>query len=467
MIGASGMPIVLPGPRPLPIVGHRGNKLLFYRDPIAYHRQVYQTYGTIAAFVQGGRKVLIYDPEYNRQVLTQTDIFYKEGFPGDQDSPLYRLGTGFATLNGDAHRKHRRLIMPFFHKQYIERYCATFVAITNQTLDTWQSGVTYDMLRQMESLTLHNSSKTLFGIDTLQQAHTIAHRMEQWIGALVSIPVRVFPFNVPGTPFHRLLVLSEELETYTRAWIAQERAHPTNQETILQHLIRAQDEDGVGLTDDELANHACALFFAGFETTAIALTWTLFLLAQHPQVIADLLDECHGVLRGGAPTIETLQRLPLLEMVIKESMRLLPPTFQASRVGVQPFELGPYQFPAGTKVMYSQYITHRLPDIYTEPQRFLPRRWEIISPSPYAYFPFLAGPRVCIGAAFAMMEMKIVLALLLQRYRLALEPNIRVDRDVLFFLRPKRGMPMRVYPQDRQYRKVPVHGNIHEMVDLT
>jgi cytochrome P450 len=233
-------------------------------------------------------------------------------------------------------------------------------------------------------------------------------------------------------------------------------------------LIHARDEDGTRLTEDELIGQANLLFLAGHETTANALTWTLFLLSQHPQVLADLHDELSGKLHGDPPTVEQMAELPLLERVIKESMRLLPPVPLGSRTATKPTELGPYLLPQWTEIVFSQYHTHHAADLYPEPERFRPDRWLGLNPSAYEYIPFGGGPRLCVGAAFAMMEMKVVLPLLLQRYRLELVPGARIDRFVNMTMAPKYGMPMVVRPQDREFArgKTAVHGDVREMVEL-
>jgi cytochrome P450 len=459
----------LRGPRPLPILGKRGRKLLFYRDPIAYHRHVYTTYGTLAAFIQGGAKLLAYGPEYNRQVLTQTDVFHADRIaaPGPADSALRRLGHGLNGMSGEVHRQQRRLMLPAFHRQHIEAYRDTMVAITCRWLDRWPTGQILDIEHEMQQIALCIASAALFGVDAMDNADSLGRLIARWVGLNVKRAVHMFPIDVPGAPFRQLLQLSVRLEADIRAMIQHKRDHLFDQQDVLALLLQAQDEDGTCLTEDELIGHTTILFLAGFETSAVALTWTLFLLAQHPQIMTDLLDELVGTLQGDAPTIEQMRNLPLLDRVIKESLRLLPPAIQGGRIAVQPFVMGGYEFPTGTKVMYSQYITHHMPDLYPQPERFLPQRWCGPEPSPYAYLPFLAGPRRCLGAEFAMLEMKVVLALILQRYRLALIPNTRIDRMVRFTIVPKYGMPMRVHPQDRQFTKVAVRGNIHEMVDLT
>lgn len=162
------------------------------------------------------------------------------------------------------------------------------------------------------------------------------------------------------------------------------------------------------------------------------------------------------MLRGSAPTVEQLGRMPLLERVIKESMRLLPTAAIGSRVSTGPFELGPYHFPRRTFVNFSQYLTHRLPELYPEPQRFKPERWETIDPSPYEYLPFGAGPRMCIGATFAMTELRIVLAMLLQRFRLAVVPGAQIDWGMTITLGIKGPLPMTVVAQDRRFSKTTI-----------
>ncbi len=272
--------------------------------------------------------------------------------------------------------------------------------------------------------------------------------------------------DLPGTPYRALQRLSQRIESQIRALIASKRASSAEQLDVLATLIDARDEDGSSMTDDQLIGHAHVLFEAGHETTASALTWTLFLLAQHPKVLADLRDELTGVLRGAQPTVEHLAQLPLLERVIKESMRVLTPVVFMMRLTAEPCTLGPYRLPAGARVIYSQYISHRLPELYSEPAAFRPDRWLSIDPSGYEYIPFGAGPHVCIGAAFAMMELRLVLATILQRHGLEVAPGARIDRQVQLTLSAKHGVPMQVIPCDQAPRYVEFRGNIHDMVDL-
>jgi cytochrome P450 len=220
------------------------------------------------------------------------------------------------------------------------------------------------------------------------------------------------------------------------------------------------------MTDTELVGQAAILFGASFETTASTLTWTLFLLAQHPTVMHQLMDELDAVLGGAPPTQDQLTQLSFLECVIKESMRILPPVPFTIRATTHGTAIGPYNVPNGSRVICSHYLTHHMPEIYPEPERFQPERWRSIDPTQFEYMPFSAGPRACIGAMFALQVLKISLALILQKFRLAVVPGTRVDRIVQITMVPRHGMPMMLFENDRQYAAGEVTGQIREMVAL-
>lgn len=357
-------------------------------------------------------------------------------------------------------------MQPAFHRKQIEGYCDDMIAIAEHALADWRVGQELDIAHEMRQITLRVASKTLFGRDAGQDAEQIGRMIEHWMGMLLSSKIALFPFDLPGTPYRAALRHAERLEAAMQQVVAQKRAHPVEQHDVLAMLLAARDEDGDKLTDIELIGHTNGLFIAGHETTANALAWALFLLDQHPEVLRDLRNELHGTLRGGAPTVEQLGRLPLLEGVIKETMRLLPPLAFSGRTTTAECELGPYTLPAGKMVGFSPYITHHLPELYSEPERFRPERWRTITPSPFEYLPFGAGPHLCLGMSFAMTELKIVLSLIVQRHRLALRPNTRVDHQVRPTLAPRRGLPMVVAKPDAPHVRPAVRGNIHKSVDL-
>lgn len=229
--------------------------------------------------------------------------------------------------------------------------------------------------------------------------------------------------------------------------------------------MQTHDEEGSRLTEAEVVGNAVVLFLAGHETSANALTWALFLLTQHPAIAEELQAELATHLGGEPPRLDQLGDLRLLDGVINEALRLFPPLSYIMRTAQEPFVMDGYHFAEQSSVMISHYLTHRLPAIYEEPDRFLPKRWFTLKPSPYEYLPFSAGPRLCIGAQFAMLEMKLVLATLLQRVRLAPPPNAEIKTSINFLLRVKQ-MPMLVHPQDGQFTRTPVRGDVLKLMTL-
>jgi cytochrome P450 len=231
-------------------------------------------------------------------------------------------------------------------------------------------------------------------------------------------------------------------------------------------LLEARHEDGTGLSQSDLLGHLSTLFTAGHETTASALTWTLFLLSQHPDIMHDLMDDLDSNLKGEAPTLEQLKSLPLLENVVNEGLRMFPPGMWIFRTAVAPFELGKYSLSAGLQLVFSPTATHYRPDIYANPNVFDPRRWETIQPATYEYIPFGGGPRRCLGAIFALLEMKLALAIILQRWRLEVPYRHKVDRGGTILSFPKDGLPVTLRPQDRRFAHSAVQGNVHDLVNF-
>lgn len=236
---------------------------------------------------------------------------------------------------------------------------------------------------------------------------------------------------------------------------------------MLDHLIHARDADNTPMTDADLLGQATILFGASYETQSKVMTWTSLLLAQHPNVQRRLMEELDTVLGGRPPSIEQLESLPYLEAVLNESMRILPPvpyTLRRSKVEMDMLGI-PVQ--AGDWVVLSHYITHRCPNLYPQPRRFLPERWFTIKPSQYEYLPFSAGPRWCIGRPMAMNMMKLTLAMAMQRFRWQVQPGARIDRMVRVTMSPKPGVPMVLAPQDRKFQAAPLAGAVAGMLDWT
>ncbi len=476
----------MPGPRALPLLGPVAELLRFVLDPISHVGTLFERYGAIAQLVVGSptrivsteRKVpgtvFLFGPEYNRALLTNHADFHKCALTGPlypseplspRTRPLTRMLTGLFHANEADHRTQRRLLMPAFHRTRIESYRDEMVAVTDTLLSEFRPGTIRDIRPDMMRVTLRIATATLFGADLGELGLQIGHDLESWNATLRG--ANIVPFDLPLTPYRHWLNLSSDIDRRMLEVIRLKREQPGAGRDMLSMLIEARDEGGARLSEDELVGHAGVIFAAGHETSSNALSWTLFLLAQHPRVLSDLCDELSATLHGDAPTFEQLAELPLLDHVVKESLRLFPPAPLNHRITARDAELGAYRIPAGTEVLSSIYHTHRMPELYAEPLSFRPERWQGFDPGPYAYNPFSAGPRMCIGATFAWFEIKIVLAMLLQRFRLELVPNQRIDRYFGITLAPAPRVLMRVLRTDRAFaRAAPVFGNVLQMVDL-
>jgi len=462
--------------------------LQLVRDPIDYMGRLFKTYGRIASLAAGGGTrtfsswpdcpgtIFIYGPELLREVGTQHAVYHRAALSGvlyptekitPRQQPLLNYGTGLFTVNDDEHRRHRRLLMPAFHKKRIEAYHADMVNITQEILERWRPGERRDIHAEMTLFTLRVVMKTLFGVEAGGD-DGLGEALQESLRRLIAPDTVLFPYDLPGLPYHRFLDVVGKINRGIQGIVARKRARRVDDGDVLSMLLQTQDDDGSGLTESDVIGHAGVIFAAGHETSTNALTWTLFLLSQHPRFAADLLTELDDLLHGQPPTLEQLSNVPLLEYTLKESMRLLPPLPWNTRLVAQPTELGGYPLPVGAEVITSIYHTHHLPDLYEQPEIFNPYRWVTLERDAFEYHTFGGGPRMCIGAAFAMLEVKTMLAMLLQRYRLQFIRGTKVDRFVSITLTPKGGLPMLVQKQDRQFEQGAggMRGNVREMVTL-
>ncbi len=480
----------VPGPQRTTFIQRTQAAYAIIRDSIGAQRELFRKYGPIVSIAVGGGtrvlssqdvcpgSVILYGPELLRQVRTQHNTFHQNPLTGAlhaqrANTPrLAPLNTFFVSLWGlheDEHRRHRRLMMPGFHAKRINEYRDDMVALADEVMGRWKIGAPINLTQEMKLIAVRIMSKTLFGEDVGGEGTRIGSVLEQAVSQLANPVTMLLPHDVPGTAFHKMLNLIGEYENDIRKLIVRRLAAGNDQSDVLSMLLYARDaETDSALSDEEVISHVGALFAAGFETAANTMSWTLLILSQHPQIAADLMDELDGVLHGDAPTIEQLQHLPLLENVIKESMRVIPVVPNVYRSPGEDIEVGGYLLPAGTEIITSTYYTHHMPELYPEPERFNPQRWESINPSPFEFSPFSVGPRMCLGATFAMMEMKIVLAMLIQRFRLELLPGELINRRGFLVLMPTSDLPMLVNAQDREFERGVggVVGNVREMVDL-
>lgn len=443
----------------------------FPNDPVACMRQVYQQLGSLAALEDEGQRVIFaFGPEYNRQVLSDTETFHARFFAirGPRNSAQRRLTHAILTMNGAEHKVHRRLVMAPFQKSSVEGYRDALAKLAEQLVETWRPNQTRDIFDDMTQYMLRVASSVLFGFDIPELAFEIGRLTARWVAMNHELGLGAFVADEQiASSYFALLELAQELQRQIVGMIEQRRSSNTDGHDVISLLVRARDENGNQLSDDELIGQAAILFGAAHLTTANTLTWTLFLLAQHPRIAEELTQEMRQVLQGEAPTVVQLNRLPMLDCVIKESMRVLPASSYSQRIAARPVQLGPYSLPQGAIIVFSQFITHHMPDLFPEPERFLPERWQTIRPSPYAYLPFAAGPRMCLGGPMAIMIIKMTLAVILQRFRLWVVPGATINGKVTAtMLTPTSSVPMIVKETSSPFQTAQVRGNIHDLVQL-
>jgi len=366
---------------------------------------------------------------------------------------FYRLvGNGLLTSDGDFWRRQRRLAQPAFHKQRISNFGDVMVQYTERMLAGWKAGETRDLHRDMMRLTLEIVVKTLFDANVSGDVDNVGRVLSEIVKPFASQATLKWILNnrLP-TPAHRQFHRSVgEIDQIIYRIIAERRASAADNGDLLSMLLQAQDEDGSQMTDAQLRDEVITLFLAGHETTALALSWTWYLLATNKDVEAKFHEELDRVLDGRLPELSDLPHLRYSEMIAKETMRLYPPAFGLGREAIEACEIGGYRVPRRAQVFAFQWATQRDPRFFDQPDEFIPDRWtpEFVEQLPkFAYFPFGGGPRVCIGNYFAMMEMILLMATIGRRYKFDLAPDAKVELYPAMSLRPKTGV--RVVVSDR------------------
>jgi cytochrome P450 len=366
------------------------------------------------------------------------------------------LGEGLITSDGEVHRRQRRIAAPAFHRQRIQAYGAIMVDRAAHMRAQWQPGQPIDIASQMMQLALQVVARTLFNTDVtgdVLQINDEVNVIMQLYNYLIALPRAEAYLHWPIPGLVRFRRARSRLDEVVQRMIADHRADGVDRGDLLSMLLASRDEesDHSGMTDEQLRDEVLTIFLAGYETVANALTWTWYLLSQNPPAEACLRAEIDAVLGSGRlPTLADLPRLRYTEMVFAESMRLYPPAWAMGRQSTADVELGPYRFPAGTYFFFSQYIIQRSPEYFPDPLRFDPERFlpEQKAKRPrFAYFPFGAGSRQCIGEAFAWMEGVLMVATIAQQWRLRFVPGQTVEVQPKITLRPK--YPMMFVPEPR------------------
>ena len=360
------------------------------------------------------------------------------------------VGAGLLVSEGDLWRRQRRLMGPAFHQGELQSYAGVMSELARAAIASWRPGETRNVHEDMMALALNIVAKLLFGANLAADAHdigtTISSMMEDFSGQLGLRALTPFArFPTPGT--WRIQRGIREMDRIIYGMIADRRAAADPGNDLLGLLLRARDEDGSRMDDRQLRDEALTLFVAGHETTALALTYALYLLAAHPEQ-QELLDrELDDVLAGRDADFADLERLKRTEAVLLEAMRLYPPAWSVGREALVDVEIGGYRLPKGSTLFMSQWVMHRDPNLFPDPERFLPERWagDAQRRLPrFAYFPFGGGPRICIGNRFAMMEATLILTVLVKRFSFATLPDTRLDLLPTVTLRPRSPVRLQI-----------------------
>ena len=436
-----------------------GNANQFSEDEPGFLLENVKKYGDLVYFrLAYLHTYLVAHPDFIREVLvTQSDKFEKA--PLDKKILGKFLGNGLLTSDGNFHRRQRRLAQPAFHSKRIHNYADVMVDYANQLMTRWQDEAVVDITNEMMYLTMLIVSKTLFDADAITGASDTAEIIDGAMSNFQAISNRDYQrgFSLPNwipTADNRLRnQAAAQFSAVMNQIIAERRKTAVNNQVedtgdLLSMLMLSVDEDGEFMDDKQLRDEVATLFAAGHETTSNALSWTWYLLAQHPDVEAKLHAELDAVLAGRQPTLADLPNLPYSLQIIKESIRLYPPAWILNgRLALEDVEIGGYTIPQGSTVFVSPYVMHHLPQYFDEPEAFKPERFtpEFEKSLPkFAYMPFGGGARVCIGNAFAMMEAQLILATIAQKYRLILAQTEPVRYKPQITLIAENGIQMRL-----------------------
>lgn len=427
-------------PPGLPVIGH---VLDFAANPPEYLLRLTRQYGDVVNLRFGNRGLtLITRPALVAQVLRDQAKKFKKpykGFPA-----LHALiGNGLLSSDGEFWLRQRRLAQPAFHRERIRAYAETMRAYTVRALEGLQGSL--DIHAFWDTLTLEIVAKTLFNAEIHGDSSSrIGRALEEALSANKAQMAQPFPLplEIPLPGHQRLKRAIAELDAVVLSMIERERQAATEY-SLLSMLVAARDVDGSQMTDAQLRDEALTLLLAGYETTANALSWAVHLLVNHPDILERAEREARGVVQGEGCTLEEIPKLRLLKQIWQETLRLYPSAWSIGRSALEDVQLGEYAIPKRQNIILAQFVTHRDPTYFPDPEAFKPERWtpdfEQSLPD-YAYFPFSAGPRVCIGNAFADMEGMILLATVLKHVHLERGPRYDSSMFASLTLRPKNGI---------------------------
>jgi cytochrome P450 len=423
--------------------------LRFYQRRLEFLEELAESKCPVAYFPFAGEKMyLVNEPDLIKDVLVLNYRRFKKGRGLERAKIL--LGEGLLTSEGEAHRSQRRIVQPVFQHSYLQNYADIMVDHSIKLCRGWSDGAWINMSEQIMSLTLMIVGESLFGTNVESDTRRIG-------GLINKVMESFFYFVSPLGAVFRLLghpkikdafAARKALDKIVLGMIDARRGLPPRQTDLLSLLFSAQDsETGCGMSDTQLRDEAMTLFLAGHETTANGLSWTLFLLATHPEERQKLQAELRSVIGRDRPQVAHLEQLKFLDQVIREALRLYPPAYVIGRRALEDHRLAGIRIPKGAVLLVSPWTVQRSERYYKQPLEFRPERWtaQFRSSLPrFAFFPFGGGPRQCIGEGFAWMEMALVLAVFLSDWDFELTPGQRIRPNPAMTLRSARPIQMKL-----------------------
>jgi len=436
-----------PGPK-----GHflLGNLAAVSRDWLEFYSRCAREYGDVVQlrYLHVPICLLIHPRDIEYVLVTNPGNFTKSA---DYRALARVLGNGLLTNEGKTWQRQRGLIQPAFRRENILSYAPVMTRAASRMLGSWTSGESRNIHEDMMAVTLQIVAQCLFGAEVTGVAERVGKAMQVVTDRFIADASQalLLPFDLPDffAPARRNAI--SDLNKIIKGIIRERRTSNQPRGDLLGMLLQVHDPEGWPMSDAQLRDELMTLFLAGHETTAIALSWTCFLLAENPPIEAKLIEELRTVLGDREPTAEDLPRLRYTEMILKESMRLYPAVWGIGRRAVADCEIGGYRVAAGTNVFIFQWLTQRDPRFFPNPSAFDPERWREDPARSgkiprFAYFPFGGGPRVCVGASFAMLEATLLLAMIQQKFQLRLVPGHPVQPVASVTLRPKHGIRITV-----------------------
>lgn len=429
-----------------------GNLVRFQRDTLGFLTEAGREHGDVVYFRMAAfHFYLINHPNYVHEVLIRQGSKI-EKWQRQTDTWANAVGHSTLTMEGEKWNQHRRLLNPSFHAPVVKRYYDIVVEHTERLLNRWQDGQTYEMMFEMMRTTMGIIADIIFSVKDIERDAADLNQALTAVFEVLTARTTAFqqmPAWLPTRDNLRIHEATQVIEGFIMGMIQERREDGQDRGDVLSDLINARDEEtGATLSDREICNELKTLFGAGHETTALMLMWTLYLLSQNPEVDARLSQEVAQLLGGRVPLVEDIPSMPYTEKVINESMRLFPPAWSLMvRRVKEEITLGDTVLPEGSVMLIPMWVVHRDPQIYPDPLRFDPERfegdWKKRYPR-YAFFPFGGGPHVCLGAHLSMFEGQIMLPMMVQRFRYELVPQPELHLQALLTLRPRGGLQLRV-----------------------